>query len=275
MMKYKLLVSDFDNTLLSSDHTVSQYTLSKISEFTSLGGRFVICTGRMFASIRKEAKLLSLHGDVIAYNGGMMGDIDTGEIKYQSLIPLDISLEIVDYLESRGKIVHLYINDTLYINKANPYTDYYCKECKVQATPVGNLVGYLGAVKICPNKILLIDEPSEIDKYSDILVSKGEGRYLVAKSAPNLLDIEGYGTSKGVAIKHIASLYGIDTSECVCFGDSPNDISMLKVAGVGVAVDNATDEVKKVADYITDSCDNDGVKKVIDKIIRGTFYDKQ
>ena len=274
-MKYKLLASDFDNTLLRSDGTVSRDTLDAIRKYQSLGGKFLICTGRMFASIRREASLLGISGDVIAYNGGIVGDIDTGEIKYQSLIPLDISLEIVDYLESRGKIVHLYINDTLYINKANPYTDYYCKECKVQATPVGNLVDYLNKVKICPNKILLIDEPSEIDKYSDILASKGAGRYLVAKSAPNLLDIEGYGTSKGVAIKHIASLYGIDATECVCFGDSPNDISMLKVAGVGVAVDNATDEVKKVADYITDSCDNDGVKKVIDKIIRGTFYDKQ
>ena len=271
MMKYKLLVSDFDNTLLSSDHTVSQHTLSKISEFTSLGGRFVICTGRMFASIRKEAKLLGLHGDVIAYNGGIMGDIDTGEVKYCSNIEKGVALEIVEYLENNGKIVHLYLDDKLYVKEKNPHTDYYCTACRVEANYVGSLVKYLQQTQSLPMKILILDAPDEIDRLNEILQQRAGGRYWVAKSAPFLLDIEGANTSKGITLKYVLDHYGIDASECVCFGDSPNDLSMLKVAGVSVAVDNATDEVKKVVDYITDSCDSDGVGKVIDKIIRGDF----
>ena len=268
-LKYKLLASDFDNTLCRSDGTVSEYTLSKIAEFQARGGKFMICTGRMFASIRKEAKILGMCGDVISYNGGMIGDIDTGEIKYCSPIPRDIALEVVEFLEERGKIVHVYIDDTLYIKAKNFYTDYYCQCCKVEATAVGDLVKLIKEAKNTPIKILLLDSPEEIAKYSDILSKKGEGRYLVASSASNLLDIEAIDTSKGNAITEMCKYYGVDITECVCFGDSPNDISMLEVAGVGVAVANASEAVKKSADYVTSSCDDDGVAKVIDKILKG------
>ena len=274
-MKYKLLASDFDNTLIRSDGTVSDYTLSTIAKYQSLGGKFIICTGRMFASIREEAKALGLHGDVIAYNGGMIGDIDTGKIMYHNTMDTSIALEIVEFLESYGKIIHLYVDDVLYVKEQNPYTDYYCKCCKVKATAVGKLSDFIRKDNVTPTKILLMDEPQEITRFYDLMSKKGEGRYLVAPSAPNLLDIEGIDTSKGNGILHTCKYYGVDISECVCFGDSPNDISMLKVAGVSVGVKNATDEVKAVVDYVTDSCDEDGVAKVIDKIIRGTFYDKQ
>lgn len=270
-MKYKLLASDFDNTFIRSDGTVSSYTLDIVSKYQECGGKFMLCTGRMFASIRREAQLLGLHGDVVSYNGGMVGDIDTGKIKYCQTMDRDIALEIVKFLESRDKIVHVYIDDTLFIKEKNPYTDYYCKCCKVEAHEVGVLSEFVKKSKNTPVKILLMDEPSEIDKYSDLLKKMGEGKYLVAKSAPNLLDIEGVGTSKGNAILEMCKYYGVDISECVCFGDSPNDLSMLKVAGVGVGVSNATDEVLKVVDYVTDSCDDDGVAKVIEKIIVGEF----
>lgn len=272
-MKYKLVASDFDNTLIRSDGTVSDYTLGVINDFQMHGGKFMICTGRMFASIRKEAKALGFHGDVIAYNGGMIGDIDTGKIKYHSTMSTDIALEVVEYLESFGKIVHLYVDDVLYVKEQNPYTDYYCKCCKVKATAVGRLSEYIKKTSATPTKILLMDEPVEITKFSAILTKRGDGRYLVAASAPNLLDIEDVNTSKGNGILKMCEYYGVDISECVCFGDSPNDISMLKVAGVGVAVENATEDVKNICDYVTDSCDEDGVAKVIDKIIGGTFYD--
>ena len=270
-MKYKLLASDFDNTLLRSDGTVSKETLDTIGRYQDLGGKFMLCTGRMFASIRREAQLLGLHGDAIAYNGGIVGDIDTGEIKYHSLIDCDLSIEIVKFLEDNGKIVHLYVDDTLYIKEKNFYTDYYCKCCKVEAHVIGALTEFLKKTRKCPTKILLMDEPDEVDSYLDKVLAKWQGKVLVAQSAPNLLDIEGSTTSKGNAILKMCEHYGVDISECVCFGDSPNDISMLKVAGVGVAVDNATKSVKEVADYITDSCDNDGVGRVIDKIIKGDF----
>lgn len=270
-MKYKLLASDFDNTLKKSDGTVSDYTLDVIKNFQMLGGKFMICTGRMFASIRKEAQALGFHGDVVAYNGGMVGDIDTGEIKYHSTMSTDIALEVVEYLESFHKIVHVYVDDVLYVKEQNPYTDYYCQCCKVKATAVGKLSDFIKTTSATPTKILLMDEPSEIKRFFEILAKKGEGRYLVAESAPNLLDIEDANTSKGNGILQACKYYGVDISECVCFGDSPNDITMLKVAGVGVAVENATEEVKKACDYVTDSCDCDGVAKVIDKIIRGDF----
>lgn len=269
MMKYKLIASDFDNTLIRSDGTVSDYTLKVIERFQQLGGKFMICTGRMFASIRKEAQALGLHGDIVCYNGGVVGDIDTGEIKYHSRMSKDLALEVVEYLESFDKIIHVYVDDVLYVKEQNPYTDYYCKCCKVQATDVGKLSDFIKKTSAMPTKILLMDEPSEIKRFSEILSKKGEGRYLVASSAPNLLDIEDVNTSKGNGIIQACKYYGIDISECVCFGDSPNDITMLKVAGVGVAVDNATEEVKKVCDYHTDSCDLDGVAKMIDKIIKG------
>ena len=98
-MKYKLIASDFDDTFLSTTGTVSDFQLDAVKEFQRLGGKFMLCSGRMFDSIKKEAQRFDIHGDVICYNGAMIANLDTGEIKYHNPMSVESALDLIERLE--------------------------------------------------------------------------------------------------------------------------------------------------------------------------------
>lgn len=266
-MKYKLIASDFDDTFLSTKGTVSDYQLNAVKEFQRLGGKFMLCSGRMFSSIREEAKRFDIHGDVICYNGAMIANLDTGEIKYHNPMSVESSIKIIKALEDENKIIQVYVDDNLYVKEKSKYTDFYCESCKVGYTEVGKLSDYIKLTGKPVTHIVVVDSPENVNELYERY--KNQNEYAVTPSGANLIDIVTFSSSKGNAIRAMCEMYGISLSECVCCGDSPNDISMLKVAGLGVAVANARDIVKEVADVVTDSCDNDGVGKIIEKIIKG------
>lgn len=266
-MKYKLIASDFDDTFLSTKGTVSDYQLNAVKEFQRLGGKFLLCSGRMFSSIREEAKRFDIHGDVICYNGAMIANLDTGEIKYHNPISVESALRILEKLEEENRLIQIYIDDVLLVKEWTEYTDFYCESCKIGYKAVGKLSDYVRKTGKPVTHILVIDSAENVNELYERYSNQKE--YSVTPSGANLLDIVNYTANKGTAVKSICELYGVGIDECVCCGDSPNDISMLKVAGLGVAVNNARDIVKASADIVADSCDNDGVGKIIEKIIKG------
>lgn len=272
-MKYKFFATDFDDTLLSTKGTVSARTLKAISEYKALGGKFVLCSGRMFQSIRREALSLGISGDVICYNGAAVGNIDTGEIYSKETIKLEVALEIIKELESEGRLLHLYLDDTLYIEEKSEYTDFYCESCKV-----GYVETHCSLYEFAKNRgqdvdsMLLIDTPENITEAYARFSKKANGKYMVTQSGLNLLDFVSPNASKGNAVRLMCEKLGVKREECVCCGDSPNDISMIEYAGLGIAVENARDIVKESSDYVTNSCDEDGVGKVLEKVIKGEDF---
>lgn len=266
-MKYKLIASDFDDTFLSTKGNVSERQLQAVRDYQAKGGKFMLCSGRMFSSIREEAKRFDIHGDVICYNGAMIANLDSGEIKYHNPMSVESALDLIERLEAENRLLHVYIDDVLYIKEWTKYTDFYCESCKVGYTAVGKLSDFVKKTGKAVTQIIVIDAPENINDIHRRLETEKE--YSATPSGANLLDIVSGTANKGNAVQAMCKLYGVNIDECVCFGDSPNDISMLEVAGLGVAVANARDIVKASADVITDSCDNDGVGKIIEKIIKG------
>ncbi len=266
-MKYKLIASDFDDTFLSTKGTVSERQLQAVRDYQAKGGKFMLCSGRMFSSIREEAKRFDIHGDVICYNGAMIANLETGEIKYHNPISVESALKILEKLEEENRLIQIYIDDVLLVKEWTKYTDFYCESCKIGYKAVGKLSDYVRKTGKPVTHILVIDSAENVNELYERYSNQKE--YSVTPSGANLIDIVTFSSNKGNAIRAMCEMYGISLSECVCCGDSPNDISMLKVAGLGVAVANARDIVKEVADVVTDSCDNDGVGKIIEKIIKG------
>lgn len=268
-MKYKMIASDYDGTIYPFDaKEVPLYTKKMIHRYIEKGGKFILSTGRIFSSIKKEAERLGLSGELICLQGSAIYSLDSGELLFEESMDTDIAAEVLRYGESEGRVCQAYFGKDYYTQKENDFTCYYSKYCNVLPVYTGiKLSEYVKINKIRPFKIIIITEPAESVKALKNIKEYFGDSVDVSQSGPMYVEIVSAKSGKGNAVKKIASHYGIDMDNVAVFGDALNDISMLKVAGLSVAVDNAMNEVKAVASLITDSAEDSGVAKVIEKIL--------
>ena len=270
-MKYKLIVSDFDNTLENDARQVSERTKNAILNFEKAGGKFVLCTGRVFSSARRKCKVIGLTGDCIAYNGAIIGDIVTGEVKYRATLKKEVVVKLVREFESISDvIVQVYYDDEIYAQTKNPYTDEYARVCNLDyfetKIPLSEFILQKNEpvievlVMASPDKVLSLYEEYRKIKTSD---------YTVVSSEEHFLEFISPESNKGIAVQKMCAELGVDKSEVACFGDNYNDVYMIEYAGLGVAVSNGVDELKQKADLICPSNEEDGVAQIIEKITKG------
>lgn len=265
MNRYKLVVSDFDDTLLRNDMTVSEATKEAIDNLKKAGGYFAICTGRMFQSIRREALKIGLKGYIMSYQGALISDIETGETILNTSMKCEDALKICRVFESVGAYYQAYIDDTLYVPEINEKTNYYTSICNVKAVDVGcPLSKFVESVRKPVVKLLAITDPEFAKKFI-VEYNKKEPDFLFNISKPGFIEVISRKASKGIAVKSLCDILGIDISESIAVGDSLNDLPMIETAGLGVAVANAIDEVKARADVVTASNDDDGVRRIIEE----------
>lgn len=264
-MTYKLLALDLDDTLLNNEFTISPRNRQAILEATRRGIIVTLATGRMFRSALTYARELELDVPLITYHGALVKKAYSGEEIYHRPVPLKEAREITGYLEERGCHLNLYVNDSLYVREDNELTRYYVEIANVEFTSVGDLTVFL---KEEPTKMTVINRDEEKlrslwdtfkDRYPEIIS--------IALSRPYFLEITHAQATKGQALKSLASSLGIEREEIMAVGDSYNDIDMIELAGMGVAVDNARREVKEAADFITSSHQEDGVAEVVERFI--------
>lgn len=264
-MKYKMVASDFDDTLLPSSKGISEFTKKTINKYIANGGRFVLSTGRMFLSIKQEAISLGLSGEVIAYQGALVKDLDTDKVLWSVNIPPELAVEYIDFLSKFPTIIQLYMDDGLYIEKSNLYTDSYSELCKIKANEVGDLKKFAMNSGLPINKVYCYIDPDSCAEVRKEVNKNYGDRLLINSSKPWNVEAVNIKTSKGIALKYLCDIYNINSNEVIAFGDNLNDVEMLSFAGFGVAVENAVPELKAMADYITLSCEEDGVAYAIEK----------
>ncbi len=269
MTKYKMLVSDFDGTLLRSDHTVSPSTAETIKRFIDNGGKFVVCTGRMAKSIRPILKNLGISGDVLCCQGSVLCDIDSGEIKMDEGIDWRAGAELIKKFESENEHVQTYFDGEMYTAFDDVYTEFYEKGCNIKANLIDcRLSEYVEKNKKKLNKILMLSEPDKICCYYEKYKDYGEGM-LFNISDPRFLEAVSVNFTKGMATERIARAYGIDISEVVAVGDSLNDMTLMEHSGLSVAVANADERLKAAAKLVTVSNDENAVELLLKKYCLG------
>lgn len=273
-MKYKMFVTDYDNTLLRTDHTILPQTWEAVKEFERCGGKFVICTGRMLSTILKTIVPYDLHGEIIAFQGGVVADIDTGEVLMKKYVNQDDALELLEDIQSAGYYIQLYNNGDYFVNRFTKRTEHYQRVNNNLAPYVigEDVVGYVRKTGMKLDKIVFgLDDDGLINKYEQIeptiekYIEKYKGRLIFNSSNTLLIEAISVGCGKGEAVAFLAEKYGVNREEVICIGDALNDASMVEWAGKGIAVANATFDLKAVADEITVSCDEDAVGTVIRK----------
>lgn len=266
-MKYKLICSDLDDTLLNSQQEISDKIKDAITRYVDAGGKFVIVTGRMTSGAIPVCKELGLKGEVITFQGAVVSDISSGKMLEEVVFENEQIVEISEYIESLGYYYQTYIEDYFITQKATEYTKMYAKLCGANYRETGIKVSeYLKKNQLKPPKILLMEEAEKIPHMIKTLQDKFRDKYLINTSKPFIIEIVPNSINKGKAVEKLAQKYNIKREEIICVGDSANDISMLQYAGLGIAVDNADISTKKYADLVAPSCDEDAIAFVIDNI---------
>ena len=266
-LNYKLIVSDFDGTLLNDNNQVPEAVKSAIDKYVASGGIFAVCTGRMLRSILPRVRGLGLNGLVVAYQGTVIADIGSGKIIRSGGISCEDAAEVCKFLESINANINVYSDEVLYtnLNKNDKHLKLYEEITGVDAISVNGITDVvLKNGKDC-QKIACLVAPEDRAELFEKIKSRFGNKFDVTCSAKVLVEISPFGSTKGEALKYLANHYGVDISRSIAVGDNLNDMSMVEAAGLGVAVGNAVEELKEAADFVAVTNNDGAVAQIIEK----------
>ena len=250
-MRFDLFVSDYDKTLGDAPDYISEENIKAIKEYTERGGTFVICTGRMFSSIRQICLKYGLKGIVVSYQGAKINDIETGKSLFEGGIDYNLAIEVVKQLLKEGIDIVLGYGDDIVYQKDSLYVQGYLKAIQNKGKKVDGLVDFILDKKTEVNKVCAVAEPEDIErlteKYSKILGDK----FICNNGASMLLEVINAKYSKKFAVEYLSKYYNIPFEKIIAVGDSTNDLPLLGGPWHKVAVGDADKRLKAIADEIT------------------------
>lgn len=261
---YKLVAVDLDGTMLKDDLKIARQTIEAVQQAYQAGAIVTIATGRMLASAKQFAEQLKIDAPIITYQGAVIQDLRTQKVIYERLISPEISKQIIEFANKHDVHVQVYQDDLLYGAEANEILVEYAEKTNVPYFVEPNLF------KLAEKgftKVIFIDQPEVLEPLEKELVSLlGETTH-ITKSTTRFLELTHPEANKGEALRHLAEILGVDPAKTIGIGDNHNDKELITTAGLGVAMDNAVDELKELADYVTLSNNDHGVKHVIEKFV--------
>ena len=268
-MKYKLIVSDLDGTLIPlRSETLSTKTREIVSKIVESGVYFVPCTGRSFNCIPKEFEDLGTRFYIYA-NGAVIYDKMTHSFLRENYIELDCALSVIDILKKYGILVYTFIDKDMYTDKF--YFDKLCGNEEFsyffsKATILDDLSTYIMDNKAKVQKISATLNPGEYDTVYQTINNIIPG-LTITSFTENNIEILSEGSDKGTALCFLCDSLEINNEECAALGDSDNDIEMIKNAGLSIAPINANDNVKMIANIIEGDANNDTFADTLMKYI--------
>ena len=256
----KLIATDIDGTILIPEGNFTECVKECFKKLNEKDIKVVLVTGRMNAAASLIAKDLGLTTPVVSYQGGLIKQ--DGKTLYERCLTEEQAEKVLAWSKEEKIHVNLYNDDELFSEKKCMEIERYC----------GNLHTHYQIKPFCDikknkvNKLLAIDyeHPEKIDRLEKELPNIFPDLYIV-KSTPYFLEFSNKEASKYCAVKYLQNYWGISEAETLTIGDQNNDIALLKAGGVKIAMGNATEELKSIADYTTDSVFNDGFVKAIEK----------
>ena len=266
-MTYRALVLDIDGTLTNREKKITPRTREAVRSLQKRGIPIVLASGRPTAGVMPLAEELSMKqygGYVLAFNGAKIIDCKTGEALFGRTLPPEKIPQIASFAKRNGAVLLSYENDNTVITE-EPENQYVQMEGKLNRIPIrkiDDLVSYLTFPAV---KCLLVGDGERMARLEELAKKEiGEG-LSIYRSEPYFLEMMPQGVDKASALKELIARLGIAREELVACGDGFNDLSMIRFAGLGVAMANAQDVVKQAADAITASNEEDGVALAIQR----------
>lgn len=262
-MDYKLIAVDIDGTLLNSQGILTEKTRKAIQEAVDAGVIFVICTGRPIQGVKSLNEQINRDLPFITYNGAMVIKGRSKEILYERSLSTKLAEEIYHLGSKYNTSIIVWSDNKLYVNTENEKTKKYSESINTPYIKIDSISDIPTEI----TKMLWYDDHEKLAKYQADFKDKIDKGIVHHFSRPFYLEFVDQKATKGIAIQKLCEVYGFTINQTIAVGDGYNDLSMIKEAGLGVAMENAPDDIKKEAQYITTSCDKDGVANVIYEFI--------
>ena len=258
----KLVATDIDGTIFIPEKEFTSEVKNCIKKLSNNGIKVVLVTGRMNAAASRIAKDLELDTPVVSYQGGLV--VENGKTLYERYLTEEQTSRILEWAKVSGENIHinLYNNDILYSEKECYEVQRYCNNLHTEYT----IKNFSEIKKDKINKLLAIDysNPEKISRYEKELQEIFPDLYVV-KSTPYFLEFSNPEASKKCAVEFLQNYWSLKKEEILTIGDQNNDIALLQAGGIKVAMGNATEELKAIADYITDSVYDNGFVSAMEK----------
>ncbi len=269
-MNNKILFVDLDATLLCDDKTISARNREAIQRMLDQGHYLALATGRPVESARIVARELGLTMPgcyMVAFNGAVLYDCSADRVLLKRTIPIEVVQELFERAKKAGLYIQTYNNTDVLTSKHSKELDYYISKSHISYKLSPNV---LDALEEEPQKVLLIalERQERLVKFQKDNLKWEKGKCNSFFSCKEYLEYCPLNTSKGTGVEYLTRVLNMPPDCTVAVGDEQNDISMIQTAHVGVAMKNGIDELKKVADYVTENDNNhDAIAEVIEKFI--------
>lgn len=266
-----IIALDLDGTLLNSDKQLSLGNLAALKAANDAGYEIVPTTGRFYNAIPKVVRDLTFVRYAITINGATVEDLKTNEVIYRAEIPCGQALQIMTMLDKWPVIYDCFMDSAAWVtDEFKNHIDemiqsyHYRKMFRELRHSVPELKTFVEAQGKNVQKIQFFTYDPEVRLcLMEEIPLMYEGIY-TSSSVPDNVEINQSRANKGEALLALAAHLGVPAEQTVAFGDGSNDLTMIKMAGLGIAMENAVPELKEVADRVTASCDEDGVARGIE-----------
>lgn len=265
-MDKKMLVLDIDGTLTNSKKEITKETKAAITRVLKDGHVVVIASGRPTPGTRKvceELELSRFGGYVLSYNGAKITSLKDNSVVHQKTLEKRYIPQIYEYVIANDMGMMTYEDDAAITGtRIDEYMELEARINSIELKSVENFTDY---VSFPVNKCLLTAPCDFAEKACNVLAKKYEGELSIYRSEPFFVEIMPQGVDKAASLEVLRCIVGIERENIIACGDGFNDLSMIKYAGVGVAMSNGAEVVKAAADYVAPSNDEDGLVDVIEK----------
>lgn len=277
-MIIKAIVLDIDGTLLNTGKIISEKTKQALIAAQEKGIKVILASGRPTTGMLELAEQLEMtkyEGFLVSYNGARVTDCLTKEVLFNQAMSIETGQAILEHLKNFDVIPMIDKEDYLYVNDvysgmldlpdgAFNIIEYEARGGNFKLSEIDDLAAF---ATFPINKILIAAQPEYLQKIAPALHAPFDEIVTAAFSAPFYFEFTDKGIDKAKALNTAFPEMGIHSENIIAFGDGHNDRSIIEYAGIGVAMGNAVDALKEIADDVTLSCDEDGIAAGLEKYL--------
>jgi Cof subfamily protein (haloacid dehalogenase superfamily) len=266
-LPYKMIVLDLDDTLLNDEHSLSKRNKEALMAAQELGVKVVLASGRPtfgMVSIAKDLQLDQYGSYILSFNGSKIINAKTNEEIFNSTISSEMTHRLYDLSKREGVAILSYKDESIVIEEPNEYADI---EATITGLPMQIVDQFKATITEPVVKAMMLAHPDVLVNVEQTLVKEVGEEVSVFRSKPFFLEFTALNVTKGTSLHQLTQKLGIKAEEVIAIGDSYNDITMIEFAGLGVAMGNAPDAIKEIANHVTETNNNDGVAKVVEDFI--------
>lgn len=270
-LPYSIIALDLDGTLTNSEKIITLRTFDALMKAQREGVRLVLASGRPtfgIAALANQLQLADYGGYVLSYNGGRIIDwckktVIFSQVVDQKLVPI-----LYDFAEKAQLPIVTYLPDAILASKNEG--EYLAEEARINGMPVvvaQNFVEEAMQIAGGSTKFLIPGEPELLIQLESEMKAALSEQMEVFRSAPFFLELPPKGIDKAQSLQRLLTHLGLERESLMAFGDGFNDLSMIQFAGQGVAMANAVEEVKSIADFVTTSNEEDGIAHALEQLL--------